>query len=53
MKKAGKGKATLNANSEFKKRFRVPRESTKCMVRVRFKGDAGHFASAGKMKFRC
>jgi hypothetical protein len=53
LKKAGKGKATLNANSEFKKRFRVPRESTKCMVRVRFKGDAGHFASAGKKKFRC
>jgi len=40
--------ATLNAGSEFQKRFRVPSESTRCKVVVRFKG-----AKMGQRKFKC
>jgi hypothetical protein len=40
--------ATLNSDSEFKKRFKVPSESTRCKVVVRFKG-----AKLGKRKFKC
>jgi hypothetical protein len=38
----------LNASSEFKKRFKVPSDSTRCKVVVRFKG-----AKLGQKKFRC
>lgn len=53
MKKVAKGKDKLNGQSKFSKKFKVPGDSTKCMVKVNFKGDAGHFPSKGKKKFSC
>ena len=40
--------ATLNADSKFKKRFKVPRDSTRCKVTVGFQGNR-----LGKKKFPC
>ncbi|MGH2675650.1 MAG: hypothetical protein ACRDKA_09390 [Actinomycetota bacterium] len=48
LKKVAKKSATLNADSQFKKRFKVPSESTRCKVRVAFKG-----AKLGQKKFKC
>jgi hypothetical protein len=53
LKKVGKKSDTLNSESRFSKRFAVPRESTRCKVKVKFAGDPGHFASAGQKRFRC
>lgn len=53
LKRRAKKNATLNARSSFRKSFRVSSDATRCMVRVRFAGDAGHFPSSGKKKFRC
>ena len=46
-KLATKG-ATLNVESRFKKRFRVPSDSTRCKVVVRFMG-----SKLGQKRFRC
>jgi hypothetical protein len=48
LRKVSTKSATLNAASEFKKRFKVPSESTRCKVVVRFKGP-----KLGQKKFRC
>jgi hypothetical protein len=48
LRKLSSKSATLNASSEFKKRFKVPSDSTRCKVVVRFKG-----AKLGQKKFRC
>lgn len=48
LRKVATKSATLNIDSEFRKRFRVPSESTRCKVVVRFKG-----AKLGQKKFRC
>jgi hypothetical protein len=53
LRRIAKKTDTLNSQSEFRKRFRVPFDSTRCMVKVNFTGDAAHFPSAGKKKFRC
>lgn len=46
--KVAKKSATLNADSKFRKSFRVPSDSTRCRVKVAFKG-----APVGKKTFRC
>ena len=48
LRKIATKSATLNAESRFKKRFRVPSDSTRCKVVVRFKG-----SKLGQKKFRC
>jgi hypothetical protein len=48
LRKIAKKSATLNADSKFKKSFRVPTDSTRCKVKVAFQGQA-----MGKKKFRC
>ena len=48
LRKVAAKNATLNANSKFKKRFKVPSESTRCKVVVRFRG-----AKLGQRKLRC
>lgn len=48
LRKVSTKSATLNAASEFKKRFKVPADSTRCKVVVRFQG-----AKLGQKKFRC
>jgi len=48
LRKVAKAKAKLNAKSRFKKRFKVPSDSTRCKVVVRFGG-----SRVGKKKFRC
>jgi hypothetical protein len=48
LRKLATKNATLNADSEFRRRFRVPAESTRCKVVVRFQG-----AKMGQRKFRC
>jgi hypothetical protein len=48
MRKVAARNATLNAESRFKKAFRVPADSTRCRIRVVFGG-----ASVGKKTFRC
>jgi hypothetical protein len=48
LRKVAAKNATLNADSKFKKRFKVPGESTRCKVVVRFKG-----AKLGQRKFKC
>jgi hypothetical protein len=48
LRKVAAKSATLNADSEFRKRFKVPSESTRCKVAVRFAG-----AKLGQRKFRC
>jgi hypothetical protein len=53
LKKRGTKKATLNSKSKYRKRFKVPSEATRCKVKVSFQGDAAHFPSAGKKKFKC
>jgi hypothetical protein len=53
LKKVAKGKDTTNAEGEYKKKFKVPGGSTKCMVKLQFKGDAFHTGSKAKKKFRC
>jgi hypothetical protein len=46
--KVAKKNAVLNADSKFKKRFRIPSASTRCRVKVAF-----HGAQLGKKTFRC
>ena len=53
MKKRATKRATLNSQSRYRKRFKVPSEATRCKVRVVFPGNAGHFPSSGKKRFRC
>jgi hypothetical protein len=53
LKKVAKGKDALDGAGNFKKKFKVPGDSTRCMVRVKFKGDAFRDPSSGKKKFRC
>ena len=48
LRKIAKKSATLNAQSKFKKSFRVPTDSTRCKVKVAFQGQA-----VGQKKFRC
>jgi hypothetical protein len=48
LRKIATKSATLNAESRFKKLFRVPSDSTRCKVVVRFKG-----SKLGQKKFRC
>jgi len=48
LRKVAKKNATLDADSRFKKGFRVPGESTRCKVKVRFRGDP-----VGQKAFRC
>jgi hypothetical protein len=48
LKRVATKSAALNADSKFKKRFKVPSESTRCKVVVRFQG-----AKLGQRKFRC
>jgi hypothetical protein len=48
LRKISKKSATLNADSRFKKGFRVPTDSTRCRVKVAFEGDP-----MGKKTFRC
>jgi hypothetical protein len=48
LKKVAKKSAELNADSRFKRKFKVPAESTRCKVKVAFKGD-----NLGKKKFKC
>jgi len=48
LRKLASKRATLNADSEFKKRFKVPSDSTRCKVVVRFQG-----AKLGQKKFKC
>jgi hypothetical protein len=53
LKKVAKGKDATDANGVYKKKFKVPGDSTKCMVKTVFKGDAFHLASKSKKKFSC
>jgi hypothetical protein len=48
LRKIAAKRATLNADSEFKKRFKVPSDSTRCKVVLRFRG-----AKMGQKKFKC
>jgi hypothetical protein len=48
LRKIAKKSATLNADSKFKKKFRVPTDSTRCKVKVAFQGQA-----MGQKKFKC
>ncbi|HZB04068.1 MAG TPA: hypothetical protein VE737_07060 [Actinomycetota bacterium] len=48
LRKIARKSATLNADSRFKKSFRVPTNSTRCRVKVAFEG-----APMGKKTFRC
>jgi hypothetical protein len=48
LREVGTRSATLNSSSRFKKRFKVPSDSTRCKVVVRFQD-----AKLGKKKFRC
>jgi hypothetical protein len=48
LRKVAKKNAVLNADSKFKKRFRIPSASTRCRVKVAF-----HGAQLGKKTFRC
>ncbi|MGH2655791.1 MAG: choice-of-anchor L domain-containing protein [Actinomycetota bacterium] len=53
LKKVAKGKDAMNANGVYKKKFKVPGDSTKCMVKAVYKGDAFHLGSKAKKKFKC
>jgi hypothetical protein len=48
LRKIAKKTATLNDQSRFRRAFRVPAESTRCKVKVRFRG-----AMVGQKRFRC
>jgi hypothetical protein len=48
LRKIARKSATLNSQSRFSKRFAVPRESTRCKVKVQFQGRV-----LGQKKFRC
>ena len=48
LRKVAKKSATLDADSKFKKRFKVPTDSTRCKVKVAFMG-----STLGKKKFKC
>jgi hypothetical protein len=53
LRKVAKGKDGLDAGGKFRKKFRIPGDSTRCMVKVNFKGDAFRLPSKGKKKFAC
>jgi hypothetical protein len=53
LKKVAKGKDAMNGDGVYKKKFKVPGDSTRCMVKAVFKGDAFHFGSKAKKKFNC
>jgi hypothetical protein len=48
LRKVAKKSDALDGQSKFKKSFRVPGDSTRCKVKVAFKGQA-----LGQKKFRC
>ena len=48
LRKIAKKSATLNADSKFKKRFKVPGDSTRCKVNVAFQG-----STLAQKKFKC
>jgi hypothetical protein len=48
LRRVAKAKATLDADSEFKRGFRVPANSTRCKVRVTFEG-----TPMAQKRFRC
>lgn len=48
LRKVATKSATLDAASEFKKRFKVPPDSTRCKIVVKFLG-----SNMGQKKFRC
>jgi hypothetical protein len=48
MRKVARKSDALNAESEFKKRFRVPASATRCRIDVAYSGTI-----VGKKKFRC
>jgi hypothetical protein len=48
LRKVAKKSDELDANSEFKKRFKIPSDSTRCKVKVQFRGQA-----VGKKRFKC
>ncbi len=48
LRKIATKSATLNPDSKFKKRFKVPVDSTRCKVKVAFMG-----STLGKKKFKC
>ncbi len=48
LRKIATKSATLNPDSKFKKRFKVPSDSTRCKVKVAFMG-----SPLGKKKFKC
>jgi hypothetical protein len=51
--KVAKGKDRMNSEGQYKKGLRFPSDSTRCMVKVQFKGDLFHLPSKAKKKFRC
>ena len=48
LRKIATKSATLDADSKFKKRFKVPADSTRCKMKVAFAG-----STLGKKKFKC
>jgi hypothetical protein len=53
LKKVAKGKDAMNGDGVYKKKFKVPGDSTRCMVKAVYKGDAFHLGSKAKKKFSC
>lgn len=51
-KKVAKKKAILNAQSKYKKKFKLP-NGKRCMIKVLYKGDDSHDPSTSKKKFKC
>jgi hypothetical protein len=48
LRRVASKRAALNAESEFSKRFKVPSDSIRCKIVVRFQG-----SKMGQKKFRC
>jgi hypothetical protein len=48
LRRVDKKSDDLNADSRFKKKFKVPAGSTRCKVKVAYKGD-----TVGRKKFKC
>lgn len=51
--KVAKGKDKMNSSGQYKKGLSFPSDSTRCLVRVQFKGDQFHLPSRAKKKFKC
>lgn len=52
-KKVAKKKATLKADSTYKRKLKLPKSATKCKLKVVYKGDAAHDPSKTVKKFKC